>query len=376
MTYRSRTGLRFLYLSGLQAHLRLACLMCASLALVGCENQTTAAPRPPTLVRTEIVQLESRQASVTLTGDVQARVSAELSFRVSGRVTERLVGVGAHVDAGDVLARVDPTEQQADLDAAAAAVSAAESQVRVTQATFDRQQALLANGFTTRASYDQAQEALRTAEGSLEAAKAQLGTAKDAVTYTELRASAAGIITARNVEVGQVAQAAQSAFTLAQDGDRDVVFNVYESIFFQQPESDTVELVLLSDPVVTAQGRVREVSPTIDPKTALVRVKIAIENPPPAMTLGSAVTGTAKLQPAQRIVLPWSALVAVGAAPAVWVVDGNTRTVSLKAIVIEDYETRTIVIKSGLQPGDRVVTEGGKLLSPGQTVTFEDESLS
>lgn len=374
MTYRSRTGLRFLCLSGLQA--RLACLICASLALAGCENRTTAAPKPPTLVRTEIVQLESRQASVTLTGDVQARVRAELSFRVSGRVTERLVDVGAHVDAGDVLARVDPTEQQADLDAATAAVAAAESQVRVTQATFDRQKALLANGFTTRASYDQAQEALRTAEGSLEAAKAQLGTAKDAVTYTELRAGAAGIITARNLEVGQVAQAAQSAFTLAQDGDRDVVFDVYESIFFQQPESNEVALVLLSDPVVTAQGRVREVSPTIDPKTATVRVKVAIENPPPAMTLGSVVTGTGKWKPVQRIVLPWSALAAVGAAPAVWVVDGKTKTVSLKAIAVEGYETGTIVIKSGLQPGDRVVTEGGKLLSPGQTVTFEEESLS
>ena len=148
------------------------------------------------------------------------------------------------------------------------------------------------------------------------------------------------------------------------------------SIFFQQPESNEVALVLLSDPVVTAQGRVREVSPTIDPKTATVRVKVAIENPPPAMTLGSVVAGTGTWKPVQRIVLPWSALAAVGAAPAVWVVDGKTMTVSLKAIVVEGYETGMIVIKSGLQPGDRVVTEGGKLLSPGQTVTFEEEGLS
>ena len=91
------------------------------------------------LVHTELVQPRDGQAASTLTGEVQARFSADLSFRVSGRVLERLVDVGAHVNAGDVLARLDPAEQQADLDAATAGVAAAEAQLRVAQATFDRQ---------------------------------------------------------------------------------------------------------------------------------------------------------------------------------------------------------------------------------------------
>ena len=216
-------------------------------------------------VRTEIVQPQDGQASVTLTGEVQARFRADLSFRVSGRVIARLVDVGAHVNAGDVLARIDPAEQQADLDAATAAVAAAESQLRVARATFERQKALIANGFTTRPLFDQAQEGLRTAEGQLETAKAQLGTAKDALEYTELRAGAAGVITARNLEIGQVVQAAQPAFTLAQDGDRDAVFDVYKSVFFGDFEGDQVSLSLVSDPSITATGHVREVSPAIDP---------------------------------------------------------------------------------------------------------------
>ena len=57
---------------------------------------------------------------LTLTGEVQARFRADLSFRVSGRVLARLVDVGAHVNAGDLLARLDPAEQQADFDAATA----------------------------------------------------------------------------------------------------------------------------------------------------------------------------------------------------------------------------------------------------------------
>lgn len=348
----------------------------AGLLLTGCDRKADVAKQPARLVQIETVKLSERRQSITLTGDVQPRVLADLSFRVSGRVTERLVEVGAHVTAGQVLARIDPAEQQADLDSAEAAVSAAESQVKFATSNFNRQQTLLSSGFTTRATFDQAQETLRTAEGSLEAAKAQRDTAKDALTYTELRADADGTITARNIEAGQVAQAAQPVFTLARDGDRDAVIDVYEAALSLKFDDTKVALALLSDPSVTAKGRVREVSPTIDSKSGTVRVKIAIENPPPEMILGSAVSATGFIKPEQRIVLPWSALTATGKTPAVWLVDDSDKSVSLKPITIEDYETGAIVVSSGLKPGDRVVTEGGKLLSVGQKVTFNEETRS
>lgn len=342
------------------------------LLLLGACGQEAAVPRPATLVRTEVVGLKPRQTVIRLTGDIQARVITELSFRVGGRLTERMVDVGAHVDAGELLARIDPTEQQADLEGSKAAVSAAEAQLRVAAATFERQKTLMASGFTTRVSYDQAQEALRTAEGSLETAKAQLGTSSDALTYTELRASAAGVITARNVEVGQVVQSAQSAYTLAQDGARDGIFDVYESIFLGHPESDVILMTLVADPSVSAQGRIREVSPTVDPKTATVRVKVAIQDAPAAMTLGSAIAGEGREKSTGRIILPWNALTAAADGPAVWVVDPKSKAVSLKTIVVETYETNAFVVRSGLRAGERVVTEGGKLLRPGLIVTFDE----
>lgn len=336
----------------------------------GCDGEVVA-KRPATLVKTEVVRLQPLQTTIRLTGDIQARVRTELSFRVSGRVTDRMVDVGAHVNVGEVLARIDPTEQRADLDGAKAGLAAAEAQVRVATATFERQKTLMASGFTTRVLYDQAQEGLRTAEGSLEAAKAQLGTSIDALTYTELRASAAGIITARNIEVGQVAQSAQSAYTLAEDGARDGVFYVYESIFLNQPESETIKLTLVSDLSVTALARVREISPTVDPKNATVRVKFAVQEPPSAMTLGSAIVGEGRSKPVEKIVLPWGSLTASLKGPAVWVVDAATREVSLKDIVVETYQTNSIVVGGGLAIGDRVVTDGSKLLRPGQVVTFD-----
>jgi membrane fusion protein, multidrug efflux system len=341
-------------------------------ALGGCNERSPTPVTHAKFVRTEVVQPQDRQTSATVTGEVQARYRADLSFRVSGRVIERFVDVGSHVEPGQVLARIDPAEQQADVDAVTAAVIAAESQLRVANATFARQKTLIEEGFTTRVAFDKAQEGLRNAEGSLETAKAQLGRAKDTLGDTELRARAAGVITARNIEVGQVVDAAQRAFTLAQDGERDAVFDVDESIFFGDFESGPVSLTLVSDPNVTAAGQVREVSPALDPKSSTVRVKVAIQNPPAGMTLGSAVAGTAKRKPVSQIALPWTALTAIGSKPAVWIVDPATDTASLKPVSISDYEAGAVWIRGGLEPGARVVVDGGKLLSPGQRVTYEE----
>lgn len=353
---------------------RMILLVPLALSLAGCGGEKAQPVRALLLVKTEVVRLQPSQTVIRLTGDVQARVSTELSFRVSGRVTERLVDVGAHVNAGEVLARIDPTEQQADLAGSQAAVASAEAQVRVATANFERQKSLIDKGFTTRVAYDQAQEALRTAEGSLETAKAQLGNSTDALSYTELRASAPGIITARNIEVGQVAQAAQSAYTLAEDGARDAVVDVYESIFLTQWEGEGAKLTLLSDPSVTATARPREISPSVDPKTGSVRVKMSIIDPPAAMTLGSVVVAEGRSKPVDKIALPWSALTSDIHGPAVWVVDPSSHAVSLRSVVIETYETNSVVVASGLKPGERVVTEGGKFLRPAQIVTYEGVS--
>lgn len=356
--------------------------MCAAVALallampLGACNERSAAPAErPALVRTELVQSRQGQAAITLTGEIQARFSADLSFRVSGRVLARLVDVGAHVNAGDLLARLDPAEQQADFDAATAGVAAAEAQLRVAQATFDRQSSLLSSGFTTRVAYDHAQEQLRTAQSTLESAKAELARSREALGDTELHARATGVITARSLELGQVVQAAQSVFSLAQDGERDAIFDVPESMFFADVEHGRVSLALVSDAHVTASGYLREISPAVDPRISAVRVKVAIENPPPAMTLGNAIAGTAGTKPAAEITLPWTALTAAGSKPAVWIVDPKTNTALLKPVTVGAYEAGAVLIKQGLEPGDRVVIDGGKLLSSGQPVTYgEDRS--
>jgi RND family efflux transporter MFP subunit len=355
-----------------QNQLKWLALIAALLAIAGCGNDE-AAIKPAALVRTQLVSKVSYASTTCLTGEVKARVQSNLSFRVSGRITERNVDVGNHVTADQVLARIDPTEQHADVVSAEASLRSAEALVRQTAAAFQRQKALIKDGFTTQRDYDQAEAASRTAEGSLESAKAQLGSARDALSYTELRSGAAGIITARNAEAGQVAQAAQTMFSMAEDGARDAVFQVYESAFLQKPDSNAVALTLIANPKIGARGGVREISPSTDSASGTVRVKVSINDPPPEFALGSMVSGCATLAPKQVVVLPASALSSFSGSPAVWVVDAETLEVTLKPVSVASYQSHTVIIEGGLEPGERVVTAGAKVLHPNQVVALAKE---
>ena len=328
------------------------------------------------MVQVETVTVSEYTPRVRLTGEIRARFESDLSFRVAGRITERLVNVGDRVRADQVLARLDPEEQQATVNSAEAAVAAAEAVLREATRTYERQKALLAQGFSTKRQHDQAQESFRTSQASLDAARAELGTARDHLSDTVLRAGVPGVITARNAETGQVVQVAQTVFSIAQDGPRDAVFDVHESIFAHKLANPAIELTLVSDPAVKAKGTVREISPTVDKATGTVRAKVGIEHPPAAMTLRAAVIGEGRLQPRKLAVMPWSALSSGNGLPAVWTVDPQTSTVSLRTITIEGYETGKILVREGLHPGEVVVTGGTQLLRPQQVVAFTEGAAS
>jgi len=337
--------------------------------LTGCGKQET----PETLPRVGVLQVQPTDfaARVTLTGDVQARVQTDLSFRVGGKIISRSVDVGDHVKANQVLARLDPKDLQNNVDSAKAEVFAAQARVTQTAAAFVRQQKLLPKGYTSQSEYDAAEAALRSNQSALKAAQAQLANAKEQLSYTALVSEADGVITERQAEVGQVVQATQPIFGLARDGDRDAVFNVYESLLVAPPSDAGVIVSLLDDPKVQAQGFVREVTPTVSAQSGTVQVKVALRNVPPAMQLGSPVTATTNAQGRPSIELPWSALTKEVHAPAVWVV-GEGDKVELRKVQVTRYLTGKIVIAQGLKGGETVVVSGGQLLHPGMQVEKVD----
>ena len=308
-------------------------------------------------------------SSVSLTGEVKARVQNDLSFRVAGRIASRYAEVGDKVAAGQVLATLETAEQNADVASAKAGVQAAEATVKQTEAAFERQKTLKASGFTPQSSFDSSNQAYAVAQASLVSARSTLATAEEQLGYATLKADAAGLITARNAEAGQVVDAAQAVFTIARDGARDAVFDIYETLLTRPPSGETIVINLLADPSIKATGKLREVAPTIDPATGTVRVKVAIENPPPEMGLNAAVAGVGRFETQDVVALPWTAFFGEGDKPAVWIVDPRSKVVSLRRIVVESYRSGELLVRDGIRSGELVVTAGSQLLRPTQIVS-------
>lgn len=255
------------------------CKIRLSLAVFLAAPFLAAASPPPDgdgllLVRVAEARKTSMVEDVVFSGDIQPQAQVNVSFRTNGKVAKRLVEVGDHVSADQVIAELEPLTQRANLDNSRAALSSAEAQLTQAKLTFERQKQLLGGGYTTRSTYDNAEQDLRTAQAAVESGKAALGTAQEQLNYTELRAGVEGIVTRRDFEVGQVVQSGQTVLVLAQDGLRDAVFNVYEALTARPPGNKVVEVSLQADPSVKTRGTVREISPTVDASSGTVRVKI------------------------------------------------------------------------------------------------------
>jgi RND family efflux transporter MFP subunit len=344
-----------------------------ALLVVGCAE---AAPKQPEVrpVRTLVVDPKPIDDDRRAVGEVRPRYESDLGFRVSGKVIARAVDVGAAVKRGDLLARLDDQDYRNKLISAEADAAAAEAALIESQNAEDRLRRLLAGGVTTKANYDVALKNLRSAEAKLDSARASVSLAKDQVAYSELHADFDGIVTATGAETGQVVNVAQMIVRLARPSDKDAVFAIAESVFAdRQDDSERLEIVamLLSNPSVSADGVVREISPVADAATRTFQVKVTLKNPPEQMRFGGSVVGRLKASTVPVVVLPGSALFDKAGRPAVWVVDPASSSLRLKAVTVARYESDRVIIGDGLAKGDIVVTAGVNRLRENQKVRAE-----
>ena len=342
-----------------------AALIAATTA--GCDK-----PAPPISearpVRAVVIERRAEGETVSLTGQVRAKDQANLAFRLDGRMIERLVNVGDMVAAGQVIARLDPLNQENSLRSAQANLAATEALLTQARLTFMRQQELLKNGWTPRARFDDAQQNLLNLQAQVDAAQAQVRIAQDQLSYTVLHANATGAVTGVGAEPGEVVRAGQTIVQLAREGGRDAVFDVPEQLIRTGPRDPLVEITLTDDPKVRATGRVREVAPQADSATRTFQVKVGIIDPPESMRLGSTIVGRIKLAAPPGVEIPASALTQANGRPAVWVVDRQSGTVSLRSVDVARHDPATIVISQGLETDEVVVIAGAQTLRPGQKV--------
>lgn len=304
--------------------------------------------------------------------EVRARVETRLGFRVGGKLVQRPAEPGQRVAVGQLLALVDAQDFQLAAQAAQAQVSAAQSQRDLAAAEFKRFEALKVQNFISGAELERREASLKAADAALNQAKAQAQAQGNQVGYARLTASHAGVITAVEAEVGQVVSAGQPVVRLAHDGPRDAVFAVSESAIMAIRLGKSMQATVLSTGQMV-QGTVREMAASADPVTRTYAVKLALAptvggNLPLGATLNVRAPGLSSAV-ATAIKLPTSALRQEGQGTAVWVLDETTMTVNSQAVQLGPVDGNEVVVSSGLKPGQKVVSAGVHVLSPGQKVT-------
>jgi RND family efflux transporter MFP subunit len=335
--------------------------------VAGCDKTSppTSEARP---VRTVAVEHGAEGEIVSLTGQVRAEDEVSLAFRLDGRMIERPVHVGDVLKPGQIVARLDPQIQDNALRTAEANLTALEAALTGARLTYSRQQALLKDGWTPRANFDDAEQKLNAVKAEVDAAQAQVRIAREQQRYTTLFADAPGAVTAVGAEPGEVVHGGQMVVQLARQGGRDAVFDVPEQLMRNGPRDPEVELFLSNDPQVKATGRVREVAPQADAATRTFQVKVGMTDPTEAMRLGATLSGRIRLTAPPGVEVPASALTETDGRPAVWVVDPKSHAVSLRKVEVLRYDAATVVISQGLDTGEIVVTAGVQTLRPGQKV--------
>lgn len=302
-----------------------------------------------------------------MTGDIQARFVSELSFRGSGKVSAFFVDSGDEVTAGQVLARLDPVEQQAALDISNVEVEALDARVKLARADYLRQQRLMPKGYTNRNDYERTHAALQSAEAELMTAKARRQVVSDGLQDAALVAVADGLIVARGIEPDEVVQAGQSVLSLAHAGTRDAVFDLYEGMPAMAEVGAPLRLHALGDPAYEVEGHVREIAPMVSADSGTLRLRLTLPAEAPAWPLGTPVVARLPAPTEAIVSLPWPALTRDGDLPAVWRLDDQQRA-RLTVVEVVRFEAGRVLLASGLAQGDRVVAAGGQLLYPGQRV--------
>ena len=345
----------------------------AGLLLLGGCQRGVEAPAPEVRpVRTKTVGAVDAGGVVNLTGTVQAQNEINLAFRIDGRLIQRTVDVGDSVRPGQLIALLDPQNEESNVRTVRAQVAGANARLVEARSNYDRMRDLVTDAAVSRAQFEQAEAALRSAESQLDALNGQLSLAQNRLGYTRLVSDVAGVVTARGPEPGEVIAPGRMVVQVAREGARDAVFDVPGRVKDVAPKNPEITVALTDDPRVKVTGRVREVAPRADPVTGTFAVRVRLIDPPPGMRLGSTVTGTMRLPVAPAIEVPASALVRSDGKTAVWVVDPAASTVSLRSVELGATDANTVQVAKGLKAGDVVVIAGAQALRPGQKVRLPE----
>lgn len=351
----------------------LASVLVAALALAACSKpvEKTEDIRP---VRAITVAPVGSKAVVELSGEVMPRYESRIGFRVGGKIIARKVDVGTVVRRGQLLMQLDATDLQLGQAQAKAAVAAADSNLSLARAELERYRELRQKNFVSQAVLDSKEAAYKSALAGHEQASAGLKVQSNQSSYASLVADADGVVTGIDAEVGQVVAAGAPVVRIARTGETEVRVSIPEDQVELLRKVSDVKVRTWANPGEAIDGRVREISPVADPATRTFAARIAIAKAGTEVRLGMTATVAFATAAQPGIRLPLTALFHDKDATSVWVV--NQGAVKLVPVQVAGASGNEILIASGLDHGQTVVTAGVNMLREGQKVTVLGQELA
>ncbi|MGE7958332.1 efflux RND transporter periplasmic adaptor subunit [Pseudomonas sp. NPDC089530] len=339
------------------------------LSTCGQEETAQTTVRPAMVVQPE----PAAQAMDSYPGEVRARYEPDLAFRIGGKVSRRLVEEGQRVKADQPLAELDPQDVRLQLEATRAQVAAAEANLNLVRSERDRYKTLMERQLVSRSQYDNAENLYRSGLARVKQIQAEFDVASNQAGYAVLRAPQDGVVARRTVEVGQVVAAGQTVFTLATDGEREVLISLPEQGFGRFHIDQPVSVELWSQPDQRFAGHIRELSPAADPRSRTFAARIAFTAGKVPAELGQSARVFIQAAANVPLSVPLSAVTAENGAAYVWRVDANN-TLKKTPVRLGAFGEKSVPVLEGLGVSDWVVAAGVHVLHEGQQVRPVDRS--
>lgn len=339
--------------------MRQVLLLCLALTLTACSSPPPSKAEPKIFdVRIAPVLAQSNVATLSAVGTVHLRRETVLGFTTAGRVARITVNAGDRVAKGQLLAALDTTIVSAQLAAAGA------EQVRTGQ-ELQRSQALLKQGWVTKARVDNARAAY---DSALAASRVRRFASDTAQIY----APSGGVILARAVEPSQVVNEGTPVLVLGEEASGYVLrmpVADQDAARIKVGAAAVVRIASLGSATIT--GFVIQIGGRADPATGTFEVEIAL---PPIAGLRSGQIGSADVvigdqSGVMSLIVPPAALFAPRAGEGfVFVVPQGSDRVSLRKVALADARDGGLIVTNGISAGEMVVVSGVNRLADKQQV--------
>ena len=322
-------------------------------------------------VKTTLPQPAGSGRTVTLPGTLQGAVQAPIAARAAGYVKSSTKDIGSRVQQGDVLAELEAPELDQQVSQAQAARDQTASTVALAQSTVDRWDALRKKDVVSQQDLDERRAGLVQARANPAAADANLNRLKQLEAFKHVTAPFAGVITKRNVDVGDLIDTSgKPLFLLSQTDPLRVVVSVPQSY---------ANLVRTGQPVIVTQaelqnqqfkGQVTRTSASIDASTRTMQVEVSLPNKDGALLPGAYVQVALPLAASATLSVPSNALLFRGEGTRVATVDAQGR-ITLKAVTLGRNNATTVEVSGGLRATDRLVLNPPDSMVDGDVVTLQ-----